>query len=88
LNNPSFKLILLLKLKYSGIKVGKYLDVIPITIIKNNRNLKKSQKNEQQYLNTGYNRKYNKNADNNNSNILILRFRYKIYFKIDFICQI
>lgn len=88
MNNPSFKLILLLKLKYSGIKVGKYLDVIPITIIKNNRNLKKSQKNEQQYLNTGYNRKYNKNADNNNSNILILRFRYKIYFKIDFICQI
>jgi len=70
----------LLKLKYSGIKVGKYLDVIPITIIKNNRNLKKSQKNEQQYLNTGYNRKYNKNTDNNNSSILILRFRYKILF--------
>lgn len=88
MNNPSFKLILLLKLKYSGIKVGKYLDKIPKIIIKYNRNLKKSQKNEQQYLNTGYNRKYNKNADNNNSNILILRFRYKIYFKIDFICQI
>jgi hypothetical protein len=70
----------LLKLKYSGIKVGKYLDVIPITIIKNNRNLKKSQKNEQQYLNTGYNRKYNKNTDNNNSSILILRFRYKFLF--------
>ena len=70
----------MLKLKYSGIKVGKYLDVIPITIIKNNRNLKKSQKNEQQYLNTGYNRKYNKNTDNNNSSILILRFRYKFLF--------
>lgn len=88
MNNPSFKLILLLKLKYSGIKVGKYLDKIPIIIIKNNRNLKKSQKNEQQYLNTGYNRKYNKNADNNNSNILILRIDTSFYFKIDFIYQV
>jgi len=88
LNNPSFKLILLLKLKYSGIKVGKYLDKIPKIIIKYNRNLKKSQKNVQQYLNMGYNRKYNKNTDNNNSSILILRFDRSFYFKIDFIYQV
>ena len=88
MNNPSFKLILLLKLKYSGIKVGKYLDKIPKIIIKYNRNLKKSQKNVQQYLNMGYNRKYNKNTDNNNSSILILRFDRSFYFKIDFIYQV